>query len=67
MVPDAKFISNNCRDALGGPDFPEETEGLGTLGEQPRKLGELLSAQSTGGTRRWLAVQGFGASLARPL
>jgi len=67
MVPDAKLLSNDCRDALGGPDLPDEAEGFGTPGQQIGQLCEFLGGQPGRGARRWLAVQGFDASLARPL
>jgi hypothetical protein len=64
MIADAKLLSNDCRDALGGPDLPDEAEGFGTPGEQMRELCELLGGQP-GRRAGWrLAVQGFGASLA---
>src|SRR5688500_16059365 len=66
MVADAELIPNVCRDALGGPDLPDEAERFGTLGEQARKLCALLGAQPGRGARWRLAIQGFGASLARP-
>jgi hypothetical protein len=56
MVADMKFVPNDRRDALGGPYFPEEVEGLGTPGEQPEKLGELLSAELRRGAGWRLAV-----------
>jgi hypothetical protein len=42
MVPDAKLLANDCRDALGGPDFPEEAEAFGTPGEQMGDLCKLV-------------------------
>jgi hypothetical protein len=67
MVADAEFVANDRRDALGGPDLPEEAEGFGAPEEQPGKLGELLGGQPGRGARWRLTVQGFGASSARPL
>ncbi len=67
MVADVELIPNDCRDALGGPDLPEEAEGFGPPGEQTGKLCELLRAQP-GRRPGWRpAVQRFGASFARPL
>jgi hypothetical protein len=67
MVADVELLANDRRDAPGGPDLPDKTEGLGAPDEQTGKLGELLSAQP-GRRPGWrLAVQGFDASLARPL
>jgi hypothetical protein len=34
MVADVEFVPNDRCDALGGPDLPEEAEGVGTPGEQ---------------------------------
>jgi hypothetical protein len=67
MVANAKLVPDNCGDALGGPDLAEEPEGLGTPGEQTEELCELLGGQPGPGAGRRLAVQGFGASLARSL
>jgi hypothetical protein len=33
MVADAELLSDDRRDSLGGPDFPEEAEGFGTPGQ----------------------------------
>jgi hypothetical protein len=67
MVADVELLANDRRHALGGPDLPDEAKGFGTPGEQTGKPAELLSAQPRRGSRRRMAVQGFGASLARPL
>ena len=67
MVADLELLANDHRDALGRPDFSDEAEGLGTAGEQIGELRELLRAQPRGGSGRRLTVQGFRASLARPL
>ena len=52
MVPDAKLLSNDNRDAVGGPDLPDEAEGFGTRGEQMRELCELLGGQPGRGAGR---------------
>jgi hypothetical protein len=66
-VPDVELFANDRRDALGGPDLPDEAEGFGTQSEQTGKLCELLRAQPGRGPSWRLAVEGFGASFARPL
>ncbi len=67
MVADVELTPNDCRDALSSPDLPDEAEGFGTHSEQTGELRELLGAQPGCGAGWRLAVQGFGASLARPL
>jgi hypothetical protein len=67
IVADAKLFSDDRRDALGGPNFPDEAEGFRTSGKQTGKLCELLGGQPGRGAGRWLAIQGFDAPLARPL
>jgi hypothetical protein len=56
MVADVEFVPNDRRDALGGPDLPEESKGFGAPGEQIGELGELLGAQSRRGAGWRLAV-----------
>jgi hypothetical protein len=62
-----KFVPNYRRDALGGPNIPEEAEGLGAFGEQTRELCELLVGQPWRGSGWRPSVEGFYASLACPL
>jgi hypothetical protein len=56
VVANAKLLSNDCRDALGGPDLTEKAEGFGTPGEQTVELCTLLGAQPGRGAGRQLAV-----------
>src|SRR5262249_29709459 len=67
MVADMELFANHYCDAPGGPDLADEPKGFGTPGEQSGELCELLGAQPGRGPGRWLTVQGFDTSFARPL
>ena len=69
VVAHAKLMSDEPGHPLGGPDRPEEAEGLRATGEQGRELSPLVSREAGRGAGGGAPAQGFdapGASTVEP-